>query len=119
MKTIPWEKVDIEVITVETNHAGEVFEGSRDEIRNFLEEKDYVLVHTIGNMFICAEDNTNHYVVAAIDDVFVRKDLFEGKYSPDMAAWDEFDSLTVKFCGRKNKRSEFANILRQINKNIV
>ena len=48
LKTIPWEKVDIEVLTIETNHAGEVFEGTRDDIKEFLEDKGYVLVNTVG-----------------------------------------------------------------------
>ena len=48
LKTIPWEKVDIEVITIETNHAGEVFEGTRNEIKEYLEDKGYVLVYTVG-----------------------------------------------------------------------
>ena len=50
LKSIPWEKVDIEVITIETNHAGEVFEGTREEIKDFLEHKGFVLVHTVGKL---------------------------------------------------------------------
>jgi hypothetical protein len=48
LKTSPWEKVDIEVITIEKNHAGEVFEGTREEIIDFLEHRGFVLVHTLG-----------------------------------------------------------------------
>ena len=48
LKTIPWEKVDIGVLTIETNHAGEVFEGTRGDIKEFLEDKGYVLVNTVG-----------------------------------------------------------------------
>ena len=47
LRTLPWDKVDIEVMTVETAHAGEVFPGSTDEFRQFLEEKGYVHVYTI------------------------------------------------------------------------
>ena len=47
LRTLPWDKVDIEVITVETNHAGQLFPGSTEDIRQFLEEKDYVHVYTI------------------------------------------------------------------------
>ena len=50
LKSIPWEKVDIEVITIETNHAGEVFEGTREEIKDFLVHKGFVLVHTVGKL---------------------------------------------------------------------
>ena len=28
-----------------------------------------------------------------VDDVFVRKDLYEGKYAPDMQAWKKFDDI--------------------------
>ena len=28
-----------------------------------------------------------------VDDVFVRKDLYEGKYAPDMQAWRKFDEI--------------------------
>ena len=68
LQTLPWDKLDIEVMTIETAHAGEVFPGSTEDIRQFLRERGYVLVYT----------------VAGLDDVFVRRDLFEGKYAPDM-----------------------------------
>ena len=48
LQTIPWDKVDIEVMTIETNHAGEVFPGSKQEIRDYLEDKGYVYAHTVG-----------------------------------------------------------------------
>jgi len=66
LQTIPWDKVDIEVISLETNHVGEVFPGSQREVREYLEERGYVMAATV-----------------EIDDIFVRRDLYEGKYSPD------------------------------------
>jgi len=66
LQTIPWDKVDIEVISLETNHVGEVFPGSQREVREYLEERGYVLAATV-----------------EIDDIFVRRDLYEGKYAPD------------------------------------
>jgi len=66
LQTIPWDKVDIEVISLETNHAGEVFPGSQKEVRQYLEERGYVLAGTV-----------------EIDDIFVRRDLYEGRYAPD------------------------------------
>ena len=48
LQTIPWEKVDIEVMTIETNHAGKLFPGSKQDIRNYLADKGYVYVHTVG-----------------------------------------------------------------------
>ena len=47
LKTIPLDKVDIEVITVEVNHAGEVFPGTKEEIRSYMAEQGYVHHHTI------------------------------------------------------------------------
>ena len=38
LESIPWDKVDIEVITIESNHMGEVFPGSQ--------------VTTIGNVLL-------------------------------------------------------------------
>ena len=81
LKTIPWEKVDIEVLTVEMNHAGELTEGGESDIRNFLAQKGYVYFHTVG-----------------LDDVFIRKDLYEGKYQPDMQKLEEFYRVTRSNC---------------------
>ena len=57
LKTIPWEKMDIEVITVETNHAGEVFAGTRYDIKEYLEDNGYVLVHTVGGDIFILQNN--------------------------------------------------------------
>ena len=42
LQTIPWHLVDVEVITVETRHAGEVFPGTRRDIINYLAYQGYV-----------------------------------------------------------------------------
>ena len=47
LETLPWDKLDIEVLTVETAHAGEVFPGTTEDIRQFLRDRGYVLVYTI------------------------------------------------------------------------
>ena len=80
-RSLPWDKVDIEVIVTELVHAGEVFKlhlptqitapiqvfpGSRQEIIKYLESKNYQFV---GNLF---------------DDIFVRKDLLGVKYNIDV-----------------------------------
>ena len=41
LRTIPWDRVDIEVLTVETDLAGKVLEGSRQEIIEFMESMGY------------------------------------------------------------------------------
>ena len=48
LQTIPWEQVDIEVISVELNHAGEVFPGTRTEIVHYMSRVGYDYVGTVG-----------------------------------------------------------------------
>ena len=48
LKTLPWHKVDIEVLTVETEHAGVVFPGSKRDIRQYLAHRGYVHVYSLG-----------------------------------------------------------------------
>ena len=65
-RSLPWDRVDIEVIVTELVHAGELFPGSRLEVIKFLESKNY---QYIGNLY---------------DDIFVRKDLLGVKYQIDI-----------------------------------
>ena len=82
LKTVPWDKVDIEVLLIELIHAGSHFEGSRDDIHQFLLSKSYVYLGTI-----CKILKQSHNVIIplyyflAADDVFVRKDLLKTKYN--------------------------------------
>ena len=48
LKSVPWDKVDIEVILVELHFAGQVFPGTRQEVHLFMDEQGYVYVGTIG-----------------------------------------------------------------------
>ena len=50
LQSIPWEKVDIEVMGIELEHAGKVFPGTREEIHQFLNSKDYLYVGTVGEV---------------------------------------------------------------------
>ena len=38
----------LQVISLETNHVGEVFPGSQREVREYLEERGYVMAATVG-----------------------------------------------------------------------
>ena len=58
LQTLPWNKVNVTSLTVETVHAGDIFPGSQDDIRHFMQQKGYDLVEALH-----------------IDDVFYRKDL--------------------------------------------
>ena len=41
LNTIPWKDVDIDVLGVEVNHAGDIFDGSREDIGDLLYEHEY------------------------------------------------------------------------------
>ena len=88
--------MDIEVITVETEHAGEVFPGSREDIRQYLEDQGYVHVYNLaGNIFSTTMKYfyLEHHV--SVDDVFVRKDLYDGKYAPDLKMQKRLEDLRI------------------------
>ena len=61
LKTIPFDKVDIRLLDIEMNHAGEVFEGTKMDIRKFLFQNGY-----------------RFYRRVSIDEMFVKKDVFPG-----------------------------------------
>ena len=42
LQTIPWHSVDIEIISVETDLAGLIMPGSRQEIIDYLQSKGYI-----------------------------------------------------------------------------
>ena len=41
LKTIPWSKVDIWVVSVETHMAGQVFPGTREDIIHYMKSVGY------------------------------------------------------------------------------
>lgn len=41
LQTIPWDKVNIRVLIIETNHLGAIFEGNHFQIRKMLKENGY------------------------------------------------------------------------------
>ena len=87
-----WSLILLQVISVETEHAGKVFPGSREDIRDYMVEQGYVLVYTVN-----------------IDDVFVRKDLHDGKYAPDLEMYDKLMSNMAKFSSFWNIEDEVSN----------
>ena len=60
LNSLDWDNVDISIISVEMQHAGEIFDGTKQEIRNFLESKGYQLIDTV-----------------KIDDIFIEKHLIQ------------------------------------------
>ena len=51
LKTVPWDKVDIEVLLIELIHAGHQEKGSRDDVHKFLFSKNYFYLGTICKIF--------------------------------------------------------------------
>ena len=68
LQTIPWTQVDIEMISVETDLAGLVMEGSREEIIDYMRRQGYIHQNhkNIGNSIF--EDTVK-------DDLFIREDV--------------------------------------------
>ena len=58
LKTVPWDKAEIKLITVEMNHAGTIFPGDREEIHRLLKDNGYKFVKKTG-----------------IDDMFLKKKI--------------------------------------------
>ena len=98
------------MLTVETEHAGEVFPGSREDIRQYLEDKGYVHVYNLASKYIFFQDKIfsfeNHI---SVDDVFVRRDLYEGKYAPDLEMQESLEASL--------DWTEAKEIIKQENKN--
>ena len=42
LQTIPWARVDIELVSVETDLAGRVMEGSRGDIIQYMGDQGYI-----------------------------------------------------------------------------
>ncbi len=64
IQTLPWDKIDITILQIESNHMGEIFDGGRDELRQFLFDKGY-----------------RFYQKAAFDDIFVKKSVLDSLLS--------------------------------------
>ena len=68
LRTIPWARVDIELVSVETDLAGRVMEGSRGDIIQYMGDQGYIhrAHHTRSGV-----KNGNK------DDLFIRKDVVD------------------------------------------
>ena len=69
LQTIPWHSVDIEIISVETDLAGLVMPGSREEIIEYMKSQGYI--HRSHQV----ESHIKSGVVK--DDLFIRQDVFQ------------------------------------------
>ena len=68
LRTLPWARVDIEMVSVETDLAGRVMEGSRGDIIEYMRDQGYIhrVHHTKSGI-----KNGNK------DDLFIRKDVVD------------------------------------------
>ena len=68
LQTIPWARVDIELVSVETDLAGRVMEGTREDIIHYMRDQGYIhrVHHTRSGV-----KNGNK------DDLFIRKDVVD------------------------------------------
>ena len=69
LQTIPWNLVDIEMVSVETDLAGLVMPGSRQEIIEYMKSQGYI--HRSHQV----ESHIKSGVVK--DDLFIRQDVFQ------------------------------------------
>ena len=58
LQTLPWNLVNVTLLSVEVNHAGIIFDGTYQDIRNFMKGQGY-----------------EHIDKVRIDDIFLRKEL--------------------------------------------
>ena len=42
LRTLPWARVDIELVSVETDLAGRVMEGTREDIIHYMRDQGYI-----------------------------------------------------------------------------
>ena len=54
LRTLPWARVDIELVSVETDLAGRVMEGSRGDIIQYMRDQGYIhrWVHILGSYWL-------------------------------------------------------------------
>ena len=57
LKTLPWDKVDIQALLVEVDHIGEIFDGSRKVLNDLLASNGYKLVEEIGGDALYAKEH--------------------------------------------------------------
>ena len=70
LRTVPWSKVDIRVMSVETHLLGRIFPGDRQELIGFLDSVGYRHI-TWGHR----GTNRVREALGTIDDLFVKKGI--------------------------------------------
>jgi len=101
LKTVPWDKVDIQVIMVETHMLGLVFPGSRLDLIEYMATVGYRHVEGVLN-----GTNEIRQRAGTTDDLFVRNDVpLKGQKEDDISLkGQKEDDISVK--GQKERKSE-------------
>jgi len=68
LRTLPWARVDIEMVSVETDLAGRVMEGSRGDIIEYMRDQGYI--HRMHRTQSRVHGGNK-------DDLFIRRDVAE------------------------------------------
>ena len=96
------------MLGIELVHAGLVFPGTRGEVHGFVEERGYEYVGTVGGwgcrMIMILTNVLNNYV--GKDDIFVRKDLSQGKYKVDQEEARKFNNFYFDEISKSGKKEE-------------
>jgi len=87
LKTIPWDKVDIRVLSVETHLAGRIYPGDRKDLIAYMEKVGYRHIH-----WAHQSTNDNRKAMGTNDDLFVRNDVPLVKEE----GWDAEEALKEK-----------------------
>ena len=70
LKTLPWDKVDIQVLSVETHLCGRLFPGTREELIAYMDSVGYNYI-AWGHTGL----KESRVLMGTKDDLFVRKDI--------------------------------------------
>ena len=62
LKTLPWDKINMTLLDVEVNHAGVIFPGTQNDIRNFLSSQNYPYTKTVEIDDIFYNKNHNRFL---------------------------------------------------------
>ena len=68
LRTLPWARVDIELVSVETDLAGRVMEGTRGDIIQYMRDQGYI--HRVHHTRSGVKTGNK-------DDLFIRKDVVD------------------------------------------
>ena len=88
LRTLPWSRVEVEVVLVELGGQQEEVEDSRKEMHQYLTMQGYKYVGTIGRFKVLLQYLQLRLFLLETDDIFMRGDLLDEKYriQPELAA---------------------------------